>query len=88
MTIFNIEHSLPSDQSDSKLLQLGQNINLWWAEIQNRRKLRSSLTKLSEKDLRDICVTRNDVQASCNSSLSCDAAQELSKTAKARAGNW
>jgi hypothetical protein len=57
-------------------------------EFQNRRKLLNSVARLSEEDLRDICLTRDDVQASCNTPLSHDAGQELSRIAKKRTQNW
>lgn len=88
MTIFDIEQSFRSDRHHSRLSRLGQHILMRLAELQNRRKLCGSLARLSEKDLRDISLTRHDVQASCNLPLDRDAADELCKTAKTRAGNW
>ena len=88
MTIFEITHSIRSDSHQSRLSRLGQYIPIWLSELQNRRKIRSSIAKLSEKDLRDISLTRHDVQASCDLPLSRNAADELCKIAKTRAGNW
>ncbi len=88
MIIFEFDHSIRSDRHQSRLSRLGQHIPIWLAELQNRRKLRSSLAKLSEKDLRDISLTRHDAQASCNFPLSHDAADELCNIATTRAGNW
>lgn len=88
MTIFDFQHSYPSDRHLSRLSRLGQSILMQLAEIQNRRKLRSGLAKLSEKDLRDISLTRHDVLTCCNMPKSRDAADELCKIAETRAGNW
>jgi uncharacterized protein YjiS (DUF1127 family) len=88
MTIFEIEHSFSSDRHHSRLSRLGQNLLMRLAELQKRRKLRGSFAKLPEKVLRDISLTRHDVQVGCGWSPSRDAVDGLCKTAGTRVGNW
>ena len=88
MTIFGIENSHNFDHRNSRLSQLIQHIRLFWSEAKTRRALRSSLAKLSKKDLRDIGLTRNDVLASCKSPLKRNAARDLSEISNTRAKNW
>ena len=88
MALFETDFSPHSNHRLSRLTQVGRHFLKQLAEFHNRRKLSASLSKLSDKDLRDICLTRQDVETSCNSPLSNDAAEELRKTAKSRAGNW
>ena len=88
MALFEDNSSPLSIHRLSRHIQVGRHFLKQLAEFHNRRKLRGSLSKLSDKDLRDICLTRQDIEASCNSPLTNDAADELRKTSKSRLGNW
>lgn len=88
MTNFETDHSVCADNHQSRLSRLGQNILMPLAELQNRRKLRSSFAKLPEKILRDVGLTHHDVEVSCSLPLSHSAADALCKIANTRAGNW
>ena len=57
-------------------------------ERQRRRKLRNSLRNLSAKDLRDIGLILNDVDAVGAKPLACNAAADLADIARRRVGNW
>lgn len=53
-----------------------------------RQKLRASCGPLSEAMLRDIGLTRDDVEAALVAPLDQDASDHLASKAMARAGNW
>ena len=53
-----------------------------------RQKLRASCGPLSEALLRDIGLTREDVEAALGAPLDRDASGHLASKATARAGNW
>jgi uncharacterized protein YjiS (DUF1127 family) len=54
----------------------------------NRQIMKASLEKLSDKHLRDIGLTRNDVSSIARMPLPSNGALELSNICKSRAGNW
>ncbi|WP_298914082.1 hypothetical protein [uncultured Roseobacter sp.] len=54
----------------------------------DRQNMKASLEKLSDKHLRDIGLTRNDLSAISHTPLPSNGALELSNTSKSRAGNW
>lgn len=54
----------------------------------NRLQALSSLSPLSDAHLRDIGLTRADIQALRDLPLSADAATRLHITASRRSGNW
>ena len=54
----------------------------------NRQTMKRSLEKLSDKHLRDIGLTRNDVASINRAPMLSNGTPELSNTRKAQAGNW
>lgn len=54
----------------------------------DRQKMKVSLENLSDKYLRDIGLTRNDVSSIAHMPLSSSGALELSNIGKSRTGNW
>lgn len=48
----------------------------------------ASLGRLSDANLRDIGLTRNDVEAATHLGASRDASEILARKARLRAGNW
>lgn len=57
-------------------------------EVIQRRRITTDICHLSEKHLRDIGLTRNDVSSIARLPLPFNAAHDLSRTARSRAGNW
>jgi len=57
-------------------------------EMIARRKIRKSLGRLSEQELRDIGLTASDIDAMTAAPLSTDAAAKLEIRARSRTGNW
>lgn len=57
-------------------------------EAVDRHRMKATLRNLSAKDLRDIGLIRNDLSSVDYLPLTSCGAFELSKTARARAGNW
>ncbi len=53
-----------------------------------RHQVRASCGPLSEAKLRDIGLTRDDVEAALGAPLDQDASDHLVREAMARAGNW
>jgi len=53
-----------------------------------RRSVNESLEKLSDKNLRDIGLTLDDVSTIAHMPLPSNGALELSKIRKSRSGNW
>ena len=53
-----------------------------------RQAMKASLGKLSEKHLRDIGLTRNDLSVTAHVNLPSSGALELVKAARSRSGNW
>ena len=88
MTRIYITNSILSDHDQSALSRMVQTIRAWISEFRIRRRLRNELANLSNQILRDIGMIRDDVQVSCNWSLSRDAVDELCKIANTRVGNW
>lgn len=88
MTIFDNNHSFPTNAQPSILTRLSARIVPLLGECKNRYKARKSLSNISEKDLRDIGLTRFDIESSSKLPLSRDAAAELNNIANTRAGNW
>ena len=54
----------------------------------DRRAIKAGLVQLSEKHLRDIGLTQNDVSSIARTPLPSNGALELSSICKSRAGNW
>lgn len=57
-------------------------------EFQSRRRLLASVSKLSDRELRDFGMTRHDIFAATWRPLGIDHELELSIRAKSRARNW
>lgn len=54
----------------------------------DRRTMKANLEKLSDKHLRDIGLTRNDIHSIAHTPLPSNGALALSEIRKSRAGNW
>ena len=59
-------------------------VHEWWT----RRNIERSLGHLSNVHLRDIGLTKADVEAACADSFDCSASRALTSAAQTRAGNW
>lgn len=70
------------------LADLAAGVRQMLREATQRRKITASIANLSDKHLRDIGLTRNDVSSIARLPLPFSAAQDLSATARSRAGNW
>lgn len=57
-------------------------------EAHDRRAMKSALGGLSDRHLRDIGLTENDVTSAVSSPLAEDAAAELELKARQRSANW
>ena len=57
-------------------------------EAIQRRRISTGIGHLSERHLRDIGLTRNDVSSIARLPLPFSAAHDFSETARSRAGNW
>lgn len=57
-------------------------------EMIARRKIRKSLGRLSEKQLRDIGLIESDLESLAATPLSTDASARLAIQALSRTGNW
>lgn len=88
MTILDSEHSFPTNAQPSILARLSRRIVILLNEHKSRYEARKSLANISEKDLRDVGLTRFDIESSSKLPLSQDAAEELRKIVNTRAGNW
>jgi uncharacterized protein YjiS (DUF1127 family) len=58
------------------------------AEIRDRMEIRRSLDRLSVRQMRDIGLIQNDVEAVCSERLLKSARTELRQIALSRARNW
>jgi len=57
-------------------------------EMNTRRKIKKSLGRLSENELRDIGLIASDLDSLSSAPLSTDAAAELRIKCLSRTGNW
>lgn len=57
-------------------------------EWRARRNIERSLGNLSNFHLRDVCLTKADVEAACADSLDRSASHALNSAAQNRMGNW
>lgn len=57
-------------------------------EWRARRNIERSLSKLSNFYLRDVGMTKADVEAACSDSFNHSASRALMSVAQNRAGNW
>jgi uncharacterized protein YjiS (DUF1127 family) len=57
-------------------------------ELQTRDTIRRTLSSVSDRQLRDAGIIRNDIDAACGHSLSHSSASELRAAARGRTGNW
>ena len=81
MTIYDIAHSVAANAKPSILARLSGRVVPLLEEWRNRYEARKSLSNISEKDLRDIGLTRFDIESTSNQPLSRDAAEELKNIA-------
>lgn len=57
-------------------------------ELRARRAVRRALGQISDGQLRDAGLIRNDVDTACGHPLSHSSASDLRAAARARSGNW
>lgn len=57
-------------------------------EFVNRQEMKRSMGRLSERDLRDIGLMKDDTDSTLRAPMSSDASQMLHNALRGRASNW
>lgn len=57
-------------------------------ELRTRNTIQQTLGSVSDRQLRDAGIIRNDIDAACGHPLSHSSASELRAAARGRTGNW
>ena len=57
-------------------------------ELRARNSIRRTLGSVSDRQLRDAGIIRNDIDAACHHSPAHSSASELRAAARGRTGNW
>jgi len=83
--IFN--HRVPHVQREAVIVRFGAKIFSLVTELRRRRDTKKKLADLSPRDLQDIGLTPNDMQAVCARPLARDAATQLHYIAHLRCGD-
>ncbi len=78
-------HKIPISRKVSRLVANAGKLIL---EIANRQRLKSTIGKLSAKDLRDVGLTEDDLMSVQNLGLSTSAPELLRDARQNRIGNW
>ena len=87
MTLTNIHPTVPSNRK-AIFPMLWRSIKSFYNEARNRRAIRSQLSNLPDRYLRDIGLTQSDVQATRGLPLFRDAATEITTRARTQSRNW
>ena len=88
MTFISQHTTSSTHTSKSTLVRLVAGAREWIAELANRQRMRVSVGRLSERDLKDIALADCDILDSLNAPMAMDASKILEDARGKRAGNW
>ena len=88
MTTFNTNTTVSTTQITSSLRRFAHWGWSYVVEARSRRSQTASLSRLKERDLRDIGLTENDISTVSHLPLDADAASALRRARLDRSGNW
>lgn len=88
MTTFNTNTTSSTTQITSSLRRFAHWGWSYVIEIRTRRAQAASLSRLKERDLRDIGLIENDISTANHMPLEADAASALRCARLDRSGNW